>query len=93
MSGESKSSMQERAPITVPSAGRVPTILQVLPSLVTGGVERGTADISAALVQAGWRSIVVSAGGMMVHEIERHGGTHVTLPVDSKNPLVIRRNI
>ncbi len=93
MSGESKSSMQERAPITVPSDGRVPTILQVLPSLVTGGVERGTADISAALVQAGWRSIVVSAGGMMVHEIERHGGTHVTLPVDSKNPLVIRRNI
>ncbi len=45
MSGESKSSMQERAPITVPSDGRVPTILQVLPSLVTGGVERGTADI------------------------------------------------
>lgn len=91
MSGESKFSMREQAPRAADDRG--PTVLQVLPSLVTGGVERGTADISAALVQAGWRSIVVSAGGPMVHDIERHGGTHVTLPVDSKNPLVIRRNI
>lgn len=93
MNDESKFSMREREPITVPADGRVPTILQVLPSLVTGGVERGTADVSAALVQAGWRSLVVSAGGTMVHEIERHGGMHIALPVDSKNPLVIRRNI
>jgi glycosyltransferase involved in cell wall biosynthesis len=69
------------------------TVLQVLPSLVTGGVERGAADISAALVQVGWRSIVVSAGGPMVHEIERGGALHVTMPVDSKNPFVIHRNI
>ena len=83
MNGESNSSTQPHAP----------TILQVLPSLVTGGVERGTADVSTALVQAGWKSIVASAGGNMVHEIERHGGIHLTLPVDSKNPLVMRRNI
>jgi glycosyltransferase involved in cell wall biosynthesis len=69
------------------------TVLQVLPSLVTGGVERGAADISAALVQVGWRSIVVSAGGPMVHEIERGGALHVAMPVDSKNPFVIHRNI
>jgi len=94
MSGESNISMRQQAPITGPAGdGRAPTILQVLPSLVTGGVERGTADVSTALVQAGWRSIVVSAGGTMVHEVERHGGVHVTLPVDSKNPLVMRRNI
>ncbi len=93
MNGEANPSTQARAPITAPSEGRVPTILQVLPSLVTGGVERGTADVSAALVQAGWRSVVASAGGGMVHDIERHGGTHVTLPVDSKNPIVMRRNI
>jgi glycosyltransferase involved in cell wall biosynthesis len=71
----------------------MPTVLQVLPSLVTGGVERGAADVSAALVQAGWRSVVVSAGGPMVHEIERHGGLHITLPADSKNPFVMHRNI
>ena len=54
MSGESNLSMQQHAPITgATGEGRVPTVLQVLPSLVTGGVERGTADVSTALVQAG----------------------------------------
>jgi len=69
-----------------------PAVLQVLPTLATGGVERGTVDIAAALTASGWRAVVVSAGGPMVHEVERVGGQHITLPVDSKNPLVMRRN-
>lgn len=72
---------------------KAPAVLQVLPSLRTGGVERGTVDIAAALTAAGWRAVVASAGGPMVHEIERAGGEHVTLPVDSKNPLVMRKNV
>ncbi len=72
---------------------RMPAVLQVVPRLVTGGVERGTVDVSAALVQAGWRSVVVSSGGPMVREIERAGGVHVTLPVESRNPFVMRRNV
>jgi glycosyltransferase involved in cell wall biosynthesis len=68
-------------------------VLQVLPALVTGGVERGTVDIAASLVAAGWRAIVASSGGPMVRELERAGAEHVTLPLDSKNPLRIRRNI
>src|SRR3954462_14032369 len=92
MVDSAKSNTRGRAP-AAPTDGTVPTVLQVLPNLVTGGVERGAADVSAALVQAGWRSIVASAGGPMVHEIERAGGFHVTLPVDSKNPFVMRRNI
>jgi glycosyltransferase involved in cell wall biosynthesis len=68
-------------------------VLQVLPRLETGGVERGTVDIAVALARAGWRPVVASAGGPMVREIERAGGTHVTLPLDSKNPIVIRKNI
>lgn len=67
-----------------------PTVLQVLPALVSGGVERGTVDVARALVEAGWRAIVVSRGGPMVHELERVGATHVTLPVHSKNPLTWR---
>jgi glycosyltransferase involved in cell wall biosynthesis len=82
-----------QAPRPAPGEYRVPAVLQVLPALVTGGVERGTADVSAAVVQAGWRSVVVSSGGPMVHEIERAGAVHVTLPLDSKNPFVVRRNI
>jgi glycosyltransferase involved in cell wall biosynthesis len=72
---------------------RAPTVLQVLPALVTGGVERGTVDIAEAVVQAGGRAIVVSAGGPMVTELTRAKAEHVTLPVDSKNPMVIYQNI
>lgn len=72
---------------------RQPVVLQVLPSLVTGGVERGTVDVAGALVQAGWKAIVASAGGPMVREVERAGAVHVTLPLASKNPLTMCANI
>lgn len=75
-----------------PSSGRPPAVLQVLPALVTGGVERGTVDTAKALARAGWVSYVVSEGGPMVREIERAGAKHITLPVASKNPFTIRRN-
>ena len=77
----------------VASAGRPPAVLQVLPALVTGGVERGTVEIAQALVKAGWRAVVTSSGGAMVREIERAGATHITLPLKTKNPFGIRRNI
>ncbi len=67
-----------------------PTVLQVLPALVSGGVERGTVDVARALVEAGWQSLVVSHGGPMVHELERVGARHIALPVHSKNPLLWR---
>lgn len=69
------------------------TVMQVLPSLVTGGVERGAVDIATALVAEGGRAIVVSSGGPMAHDLTRAGAEHITLPVDSKNPFVIRKNI
>jgi glycosyltransferase involved in cell wall biosynthesis len=70
-----------------------PTVLQILPSLETGGVERGTVEIVQALRAAGWNPLVASSGGVMVREVERNGGTHIEMPVDSKNPLVMARNI
>ena len=42
-----------------------PTVLQVLPRLVTGGVERGTIETAAALKAAKWTPIVASEGGPM----------------------------
>jgi glycosyltransferase involved in cell wall biosynthesis len=72
---------------------RAPAVLQVLPSLEAGGVERGTCDVANALVQAGWRSFVASAGGPMTRELERAKARHAELPVDSKNPFVMRKNI
>ncbi|MCC6467503.1 MAG: glycosyltransferase family 4 protein [Alphaproteobacteria bacterium] len=74
-------------------ADRPPVVLQVLPALVTGGAERGTVDVAAAVAAAGWTSLVASSGGPMVREVERAGVTHLTLPLDSKNPFVVRANI
>lgn len=85
--------MDHVAPIEAPSAAvRQPVVLQVLPALVTGGVERGTVDMAVALAEAGWTAIVASEGGPMVRELTRAGATHVTLPLASKNPLTIRSN-
>ncbi|SLN23569.1 glycosyltransferase family 4 protein [Oceanibacterium hippocampi] len=79
------------------SAGkrRAPTVLQVVPALdaAGGGVERGTVEIARALAAGGWRAIVASAGGEMAYQIERAGGEHVTLPVDSKQPWTMWRNV
>jgi glycosyltransferase involved in cell wall biosynthesis len=69
-----------------------PIILQVLPSLITGGVERGTVEIAQAIVEAEATALVVSAGGPLVRQIERAGGTHITLPLATKSPLRIWRN-
>ena len=64
-----------------------PVIVQVLPQLVRGGVERGTLEMAQAIIDAGGRAIVVSAGGPMVRYLQRIGATHHTLPIGSKNPL------
>lgn len=69
-----------------------PAILQVLPRLESGGVERGTVEIAQATVQAGLRSFVASSGGPLVHRITRLGGTHLELPLASKNPLQMYQN-
>jgi glycosyltransferase involved in cell wall biosynthesis len=78
--------------IPVAATGRPPVVLQVLPSLASGGAERGTVELAGALVEAGWTSYVASEGGPLEREIAWAGATHLTLPLASKNPLVMRRN-
>ena len=63
------------------------TIAQILPALNNGGVERGVVEISKALVDNNFRSIVISSGGYMVPQIIRNGGIHYELDVQTKNPL------
>ena len=70
-----------------------PVILQVLPSLVTGGAERGTIEVAAAIVADGGTAIVVSEGGPMENDLKRAGALHLKLPMASKNPVVMYRNI
>jgi glycosyltransferase involved in cell wall biosynthesis len=67
-------------------------VLQVLPRLDSGGVERGTLEIADALVRAGGRALVASAGGALVPRLEALGARHVTLPLATKSPAGIWRN-
>ena len=69
-----------------------PVILQILPELSSGGVERGTIEVAEALVQHGYRALVASSGGTMTEQLKRVGAEHITLPLQSKNPLTIWKN-
>lgn len=63
------------------------TILQLLPDLDAGGVERGTLEIARELVRRGHRSLVMSNGGRLVGQLEREGSTHIQSPIGKKSPL------
>jgi len=69
-----------------------PAVLQVLPMLETGGVERGTIEVAEAVVRAGFRALVASAGGRLVPELMHCGAEHIALPLASKDPWVMWRN-
>lgn len=69
------------------------TVLQILPSLTSGGIERGVVEMNNYLVKNGYNSIVLSSGGKMVYQIEQGGGKHITLNVATKNPFKIWNNI
>jgi len=66
------------------------TVVQLLPALSSGGVERSTLEIGAALVAAGHRSLVVSGGGRLVPALEAAGSEHITLDVGRKSPTSLR---
>jgi glycosyltransferase involved in cell wall biosynthesis len=76
----------------MPDDVETPVVLQVLPSLVTGGVERGTIEITEAVARAEAVALVASAGGRLVPAVERAGGRHFALPLTAKNPTAIWRN-
>ena len=60
-------------------------VMQLLPELNSGGVERGTLEIARALVAQGHQSLVVSNGGRLVTQLESEGSTHLTLPIHKKS--------
>jgi glycosyltransferase involved in cell wall biosynthesis len=64
-------------------------ILQVLPSLESGGVERGTIEIANYLRSRAQNSFVISNGGRMVTELKKNGSVHLKLPIGKKNPFTL----
>jgi glycosyltransferase involved in cell wall biosynthesis len=76
-------------PPATPSPHKL-TVVQVLPALESGGVERGTLEVGKYLVEHGHRSIVVSAGGRMVEQLLREGSEHVTWDIGRKSLWTLR---
>ena len=75
---------------TAPALSRRLTVLQVLPALESGGTERGVLEVAHALIAAGHRSMVISAGGRMVAELISHGSEHFERRLGSKSPFTLR---
>ena len=64
-----------------------PVIVQILPALNRGGVERGTVEIAKAIIDRGYKAVVISNGGLLESQLIRMGVVVHRLPVHSKNPL------
>jgi len=62
-------------------------VVQVLPELNEGGVERGAVELSRELVKRGIESWIISRGGKLVEQVQREGGQHRAVDACSKNPL------
>ncbi len=60
-------------------------ILQMIPSLEVGGVERGVIDLARAMKRRGEEMVVISSGGSLLNELQKIGVTHYTLPVHRKS--------
>jgi len=67
-------------------------VLQVVPELNAGGVERTTLEIAEILRAQGHTPHVASAGGRMENELVDLGGVLHRFNVGSKNPLKLRGN-
>lgn len=65
-------------------------VVQILPALDGGGVEKGTLEVAQALVSAGHQSLVISAGGRMVQELEQQGSQHIQWDLGRKSLLNLR---
>ena len=60
-------------------------VIQLLPELEGGGVERGTLELGNYLSSLGHESIVVSNGGRLVKRLVQEGSRHLEFPIHKKS--------
>ena len=78
---------------SAPGAGaKALTVLQLAPAQSYGGLERTTADVSAALVSSGGRSLVAAPSTSAALRLRAAGAELVEMDFDSRSPLRIRSN-
>lgn len=69
--------------IVIPA--KLMTVVQLIPALHSGGAERSALEVARALVQAGHRSVVISAGGRLAAQLLAEGSEHITLDLGRKS--------
>lgn len=65
-------------------------VIQILPALNNGGVERGTVEMANYLVKLGHTSIVISAAGVMLEKLSEKV-EHINLNIGKKSLLTLRK--
>ena len=65
-------------------------VVQIVPRMESGGVERGTVEVASALARNNHVPIVISEGGAMVEELERQGVRHERMAVAAKSPASLK---
>ncbi|MEM7058893.1 MAG: glycosyltransferase family 4 protein [Pseudomonadota bacterium] len=90
--GSGGSTTEYSSAATASKGPRPLTVLQVVPRLETGGVERTTLEITEAIQSAGGRALIATAGGQLEYRIARVGGQVFRMNVASKNPLTLWQN-
>jgi Glycosyltransferase len=75
--------------IAVPA--KLLTVVQLIPALHSGGAERSALEVARALVQVGHRSVVISAGGRLVEQLQAGGSEHITLDLGRKSLRTLGR--
>ena len=66
-----------------------PRILQLLPALGDGGVERSAVEMAEFLGKRGATNWVASSGGPLVADLESAGADHIVIPVGAKSPITM----
>ncbi|RYG58735.1 MAG: glycosyltransferase [Alphaproteobacteria bacterium] len=69
-----------------PYSSPLPVILQVLPALKDGGVEKSAIEMAIYIKKQGWTPLVASAGGPKETLLAPHGIRHIRLPLTAKTP-------
>ncbi|VAW38072.1 Glycosyltransferase [hydrothermal vent metagenome] len=64
-------------------------VIQIIPALNSGGVERGTVEVANYLAALGHTSVVISAGGIMLTKLSAKV-EHITLEVGKKSLLSLK---
>jgi len=67
--------------------------MQLVPTMNSGGIERGTIEIAEAIIEEGFKSIVLTKGGILEPRLSKSGSKVIHMDVASKNPFTIWRNI